>query len=330
MSISMTAVKFLAGFRLPSGNHILAPMVIAVTGATGYVGSEIVRKLLRRDHELRALVREPRRAGWLEDLGVRLVAGGLDDPAALRTLAEGAGAVVHLVGIIVQAGARSYEAIHVAGTQSVLAAARDAHVPLILHMSALGARSAADATAYHRTKWQAEEAVRTSGLPHAIFRPSVIAGPGNAALKMMVDMLRLSPVVPVIGKGDYEMQPIWLGDVAEAFARVLERDDLRGTFDVAGPERLSYHRVLDHLEAALGVHRRRVPVPVGMARFAAIAGTALPNFAPITPDQLQMLLEHNTTADNAIASRFAIAPRPFAEVAREICAPYAARPAAAS
>ena len=296
-----------------------------MTGVTGYVGAEVVRRLLRRDHVVRALVRRPERAGPLGDLGVELVAGGLDSPAALRTLVEGTAAVVHLVGIIVESGPQTFEAVHVLGTQSLLAAAREAGAPLFVHMSALGARSDAAATRYHRTKYQGEEAVRASGLPHVIMRPSVIAGPGNAAIGMMVNMIRFSPVVPVIGDGRYEMQPVWIGDVAEAFALALERPDLRGTFDLGGEERLTYHQVLDHLETALGVRRRRVSVPVGIARFAAVAGTALPNLAPITPEQLQMLLDGSTTADNASESRFGIRPRRFAEVAREICAPYAAR-----
>jgi uncharacterized protein YbjT (DUF2867 family) len=297
-------------------------MRIAMTGATGYVGAEVVRRLLRRDHEVRALVRRPERAGKLGDLGVELVAGDLDSPAALRALVEGMSAVVHLVGIIVESGPRSYDAVHVRGTQALLAAAGEAGVPLFAHMSALGARGDAAATKYHRTKWQAEEAVRASGLPHVIVRPSLIAGPGNAALGTVVNLIRFSPVLPVIGDGRYQLQPVWIGDVAEAFALALERPGLRGTFDLGGAERLTYHRVLDHLEAALGVRRRRVSVPVGIARFAAVAGTALPNLAPITPDQLQMLLEGNATADNAIESRFGVRPRPFAEVAREICAPY--------
>jgi len=304
-------------------------MRVAITGATGYVGRAVVHKLLRRDHDLRALVRRPERAGFLRDQGVETVQGDLADRAALETLVDGIEAVVHLVGIIEESGSQTFEAVHVTGTEALVAAARRAGVPLLVHMSALGARADERATKYHRTKWRAEESVRAAGLPHAIFRPSLIAGPGNAPLKTMVDMIRLSPVVPVIGNGCYELQPIWLDDVAEAFARVLERADLRGTFDLAGPDKLTYHAMLDQLETALGVHRRRMAVPVGMARFAAAAGTTLPSFAPITPEQLQMLLEGSTTTDNAAATRIAIALRPFADVARELCAPYAVRPAAA-
>ncbi len=298
-------------------------MRIAMTGATGYVGTEVLAKLLRRDHDVRALVRRPDRAGPLGDLGVELVAGGLDGEDALRRLVAGADAVVHLVGIIAESGRQTFDAVHVRGTQSLLAAAREAGVPLFVHMSALGARGEAAATKYHRTKWQAEEAVRASGLAHVVFRPSIVAGPGNAAIAMMLNMLRFSPVVPVIGDGRYELQPLWVGDLAEAFARAIERPDLRGTFDLGGPERLTYHQMLDRLEAALGVRRPRVGVPVGVARFAALAGAALPNAAPITSEQLQMLLEGSTTADSALESRFGIRPRAFAEVAREICAPYA-------
>lgn len=310
-------------------NPHFGQMRIAMTGATGYVGSAVLGKLLRREHEVRALVRRPERAGPLGDLGVEFVAGDLDSPAALRALVEGVEAVVHLVGIIVESGSQTFEAVHVRGTQSLLAASREAGVPLFVHMSALGARGDATATKYHRTKAQAEEAVRASGMPHVILRPSLIAGPGNAAIGMMVNMLRFSPVLPVIGNGRYEMQPVWIGDVAEVVALALERPDLRGAFDLGGAERLTYHQVLDHLEAALGVRRRRASVPVGIARFAAVAGTALPNLAPITPEQLQMLLEGNVAADNALESRFGIRPRRFAEVAREICAPYAARSPAA-
>jgi len=305
-------------------------MRVAITGATGYVGQAIVQKLLRRDHEVRALVRRPERAGAWRDQGVELVGGDLGERAALRRLLEGAGAVVHLVGIIVETNRHTFESVHVAGTEAVLDAARQAGTPLLLHMSALGARDAAGATRYHQTKWRAEETVRASGIPHAIFRPSLIAGPGSPPIKTMVDMIRLSPVVPVIGDGRYRLQPIWLGDVAEAFARALERADARGSFDLAGAEALTYHQLLDALEAALGVRRRRISVPVGVARFAAAAGATLPSAAPITSEQLQMLLEGSTTDDNAIATRFGITPRAFAEVAREICAPYAARQAAAS
>jgi uncharacterized protein YbjT (DUF2867 family) len=299
-------------------------MRIAMTGATGYVGGHVIEQLLRRDHELRALVRSPQRAGWLRERGVAIVAGDLEDQAALRSLMEGADAAIHLVGIILEIGRQTFERIHVAGTRAVVGAAREAGVGRLLHMSALGARPDAGATAYHRTKAAAEQLIRESGISHVVMRPSLIAARGNEALRTVIRMLRFSPVVPVIGSGLYRLQPVAAEDVAEAFAAALDQPGIQGTFEIGGPEALTWHEILDALEAALGVRRRRVTAPVAMVRFSAHAGMVLPELNPITPDQLQMLLEGSTTDSGALAGVFGITPRPFADVAREICAPWAA------
>ncbi len=298
-------------------------MIVALTGATGFVGGAVLRRLLRREHQVRVLLRNPDRAGHLRDYGaVEQVAGDLGDEAALRGLVAGADAVVHLVGIIAPKGSQTFERVHVEGTAALAAAARAAGVRRFVHMSALGARADAAATAYHRTKAAGEDAVRRSIPGHVILRPALIAGPGNVPLRMMINMVRLAPVVPVIGDGLYRMQPVWLEDVAEAFALAVERGDLSGTFDIAGPESLTWHAMLDRIEEALGVRRRRVGVPLGIVRLGAAAGLALPSLAPITPDQLQMLLEGSTTEANALATVFGVTPRPFALVVREMCAPY--------
>ena len=299
-------------------------MLVAITGSSGFVGRFVVEHLLRREHDVRALVRDPSRAGWLRDRGVGLVEGDLEDQAALRALTRGAGAVVHLVGIILEIGRQTFERVHVTGTRHVLDAAREAGVGRFVHMSALGARVDASATPYHRTKAAAETLVGESGIAHVVLRPSLIVASGNEVLRMMVTMLRMSPVVPVIGNGLYQLQPVAADDVADAFVTACEDAAITGTHDIAGPEVLTYHELLDQLEQALGVQRRRVAVPVTVVRFAANAGMVLPNLNPITPDQLQMLLEGNTTAHNALPSVFGITPRPFAEVAREVCAPFAA------
>jgi uncharacterized protein YbjT (DUF2867 family) len=263
-------------------------------------------------------------------MGVECVAGGLDDESALRTLVTGADTVVHLVGIIVEKGPQTFQRVHVEATERLVAAAQTADVPRFVHMSALGARFDADATAYHRTKAAGEDAVRRAGLAHVIFRPAFISGAGNVPLAMMVRLIRFAPVVPVVGDGRYLLQPIWIEDVAEAFAVAAERADLTGTFEIGGPEQLSWDQMLDALEKALSVRRLRLHVPLPLVRLGALAGLVAPDLAPITPDQLQMLLEGNVTSANAIATTFGVTPRSFAEVAREICAPYAPPAAAAS
>jgi len=295
-------------------------MLVAVTGATGFVGGHIVERLLRRDHAVRVLARDPSRAGWLRDRGVEVVAGDLAAPDALAQLANGAGAVVHLVGIIEEIGRQTFQRVHVEGTAAVVAAARGAGVPRLVHMSALGARGDAAATAYHRSKAEAETIVLGSGIPAAVLRPSLVAAPGNPVLAILLGMLRHLPAIPVIGDGRYQLQPVAAEDVAEVFTLAAERPQLVGRFDIAGPEPLTYHQVLDALEAALQVRRARIRIPVAVARAGAAAGTLVPLLNPITPSQLTMLLEGNTTEHNALVDVFGIAPRRFADVARALVA----------
>lgn len=302
-------------------------MIVSVTGGTGFVGEYVVRQLLRHEHEVRVLVREPAKAGALrERSNIELIQGNLEDRAALRRLTAGSDAVVHLVGIIEEIGRQTFERVHVDGTRAVLAAARESGVRRFVYMSALGARPDPKATPYHRTKAAAEEIVRAEFASHVIMKPSLIAAPGNEVLRMLLTMLRMSPLVPVIGNGLYRLQPVAAADVAEAFAVAASDAGISGTFELGGPDVLTYHEMLDALEQALGVRRRRVAVPVSMVKFSAYAGAVLPNLNPITPDQLQMLLEGNVTTHNAIESTFGISPRRFEEVAREIAAPWAALP----
>jgi NADH dehydrogenase len=288
-------------------------VLIAVTGATGFVGRHVAAALVRRGHTVRVLVRDSRRATVLQPLAIQIVTGDLADSAALTALLRGANAVVHLVGIIVEAGRATFEAVHVEGTRRVLTAARDAGATRWVHMSAVGARDEPTATRYHRTKWRAEELVRASGLGHAIFRPSIISGPESAPIRTLARLHRWSPAVPVFGDGRFPTQPVWIEDVVLAFARAAENPALTGVFELGGPEVLSYENFLRAIGRAAGHPRRLVHVPLVVARAAARVFDRLGPVAPLTSDQLQMLVEGSATPANAIESAFGIRPLPFEE-----------------
>ena len=285
-------------------------MLVAVTGATGFVGRHIVRQLAERGHRVRALARDPARAPAQAGAAVELVRGDLADRGALRALAAGADAVVHLVGIIAERGAATYSAVQVEGTRSVLDAARAAGVRRFAHMSAVGARDEPGATPYHRTKARAEALVRASGLSAAVFRPSFISGPENIPIRVLARLHRLLPAVPVFGDGSFPVQPVWIGDVALAFALAVERPELTGDYELGGPDRVTYAEFVRAIGRASGHPRPLVHVPLGVMRVAARVFDLVPG-APITSDQLQMLVEGSATPANAIASVFGIRPVPF-------------------
>ena len=286
-------------------------MLIAVTGGTGFVGRHVATALARRGHTVRALVRDPLQAQALEGLGVELVPGHLADTAALATLTHRANAVVHLVGIIVETSGATFQAVHVEGTRRLLEAARQAGVERFVYMSAVGARADAGATRYHRTKWHAEELVRASGLSHAVVRPSIISGPESAPIRTLARLHRWSPVVPVFGDGRFPTQPVWVEDVALAFALAVEKPALSGAYELGGPQVLTYEEFLLAIGRAAGHPRPLVHVPLALVRAAAAAFDVLGAAAPLTSDQLQMLVEGSATQANAIESVFGIQPAWF-------------------
>jgi uncharacterized protein YbjT (DUF2867 family) len=296
-------------------------VLIAVTGATGFVGRHITAMLARRGHTVRALVRDPIQARALEILGVELVPGSLADAAALTALMRAVSAVVHLVGIIVETGGATFHAVHVEGTRRVVEAAARARVERFVHMSAVGARDEPGATPYHRTKWHAEQLVRTSGLSHAVFRPSIISGPESAPILTLARLHRWSPVVPVFGDGQFPMQPVWVEDVALAFALAVEQPTLSGAFELGGPQVLTYEEFLLAIGRAARHPRPLVHVPLALARAAAAAFGLLGGAAPLTRDQLQMLVEGSVTPANAIESVFGVRPVPFDEGLNRYLAP---------
>jgi NADH dehydrogenase len=288
-------------------------VLIAVTGASGFVGRHVAAELARRGHQVRALVREDRGGRAAVGLSAERTLGDLADLGAIAALVRGADAVIHLVGIIVEAGAATFEAVHVEGTRNLLAAARNAGVPRFVHMSAVGARDDARATRYHRTKWRAEQLVRGSGLSHAIFRPSIISGPENRPIRTLARLHRWAPVVPVFGTGRFPTQPVWIGDVALAFALAAERPALDGVFELGGPAVLTYEEFVRSIGRAAGHPRPLVHLPLVVARAAATALGVVGPLAPLNRDLLQMLVECSATPENALESTFGIRALGFEE-----------------
>ena len=282
----------------------------------------MARRLVERGHRVRAMVRDrdSRTAKELGELGIDLVRGDITEGATLQGAAKGCDVVVHLVGIIKEKPpAATYERVHTRGTQNMLTVAREADVEKFVHMSALGARM--EGTAYERTKYEAEEAVRRSDIPHVIFRPSVIVGPGGEFTGLLVRLVRLSPITPVIGDGRYRMQPVAVADVAQAFALAVERGDLASaTLEVAGPHKLTYNRIIEIVAEELGYRRKRFHIPLGIVRplveFAS--NWRLP--APINAEQLEMLLEENVISGdkNALRDELGMEPRSLRSVIREL------------
>ena len=286
---------------------------IFVAGATGFVGRSVVRALLAHGFLVRCLVRPGSERDLKGFESIDRVPGDVLRPDGLVPCVEGCAAIVNLVGIIREHPSRriTFERLHVDATANMLAVARQAGVKRYLQMSALGTRADAR-SAYHRTKWQAEAAVRDSGMEWTVFRPSIIFGAGDEFISVLARLIRRFPVVPVLGDGQFRLQPIPVEHVAEGFARALRVPESVGqTYDVGGPQAYRFVDVLDLIGTALGRTRvRKLHVPLGSVKVMTRALGWLP-FYPLSSDQIVMLEEDSVGDPMSFFADFAIAPEPL-------------------
>ncbi len=276
-------------------------MKVFITGGAGFVGGHIISELLRDRHEVVALVRNLRSGDALASKGVTILKGDVLDRESVKKAMGKADAVIHLVGIIVEAkGEGSFEQVHFEGTKNVVDVARLAAVKRYIQMSALGAAKGAKSR-YHQTKYKAEEYVRESGIGYTIFKPSVIHGRGDAFVNMYAKMMRLTPFVPVIGNGKVRMQPVYVKDIAKMYAKALTGDDFANkTFEVGGPERLTFDEIIDTIARVLQRRAVKVHIPVWIMGINAMMMKAALSRPPVGKDQLMMLESDNVCDNSAI------------------------------
>jgi uncharacterized protein YbjT (DUF2867 family) len=277
--------------------------MILVTGGTGFVGGHVVHALRQAGRPVRCLVRNPRKAGRLAALGCELVEGDMTDPVSLRGAVEGVDAVVQLVAIR-QGKREQFQRIMVDGTRDLLKFAKEAGAKRWVHMSALGTTDESkDLVPYYEAKWQMEQDVQRSGLPYVIFRPSFVFGPEGGILPTFRKLARLTPVTPIIGSGKQRIQPIWADDVAAHFERAIELDAATDrTFEIGGPDVVTWNEFWERLKRARGMRRPSVHVPVGLMKVNALLTERLPGNVPLTRDLLKML-EHG---DNVVTNDDAV------------------------
>jgi uncharacterized protein YbjT (DUF2867 family) len=286
--------------------------VILVTGGTGFIGPRVVHALRASEREVRCLVRRPARAGTLQTWGCELAAGDLTDRKSLQEAVVGCDAVVHLVGIITGKPA-DFERVMIGGTQNLLAAAKEAGVSRFVLMSALGTSDETkDLVPYYGAKWEMEQATKASGLEHVIFRPSFVFGRDGGVLPLFIRQVRWSPVTPVVGAGERRLQPVWVDDVAAYFAKAVDLPAAANrTFELGGPDRVTWNELYERVARTLGKRRARLHLPVRLVRVGAAAAELLPR-PPITRDQLTMLEAGDNTCDiSAAVGTFRIDPLPL-------------------
>ncbi|HZW15953.1 MAG TPA: complex I NDUFA9 subunit family protein [Brevundimonas sp.] len=283
-----------------------APGLITVFGGSGFVGSQVVQDLARRGWRIRVAVRRPDRAYKLQTSGhvgqIQAVRCDAVNPAQVEAALAGADAAINLIGVLYEAGAQSFQAMHVDAARNIAAACAAAGVSRLVHVSAVGANPESTST-YACTKAAGEMAVREVKPDAVVIRPSLVFGAGDDFLNRFASMATMAPALPLIGGGKTRFQPVYVGDVSEAIVRAVERPDAAGrTFELGGPEIMTFKEVL---ELVLRETRRRnglIPLPFFAARaIGSLAQvTSVVGIAPVlTRDQAVQLETDNVVAEGA-------------------------------
>jgi uncharacterized protein YbjT (DUF2867 family) len=272
---------------------------VLVTGATGFIGPHVVQRLVDDGHVVRVLEHTAGSSATLPRQ--EAVEGSMTDRASLRRAVDGQEAVVHLVGIL-SGKPEEFRSVMEEGTRDLLEAARDAGVERFVLMSALGVtEETKDLVPYYGAKWQMEQDVKASGLEHVIFRPSFVFGSEGGALGQFKKIAKLAPVTPIPGPGTQRIQPIWTDDVAAYFAAAIEKPEAANrTFELGGPDVVTWNEFWSRLKRAQGAHRPSLHIPFGLMRVQAAVLEKLPR-PPVTRDQLKMLAAGDNVVSNSDA-----------------------------
>jgi len=288
---------------------------IAILGGTGFVGTHLANRLARAGYRLRVLTRRRERSKHLLVIPtLTLVQADVHDPAVLERELAGCDAAVNLVGILNERGddGRGFRAAHVELTARLLEACRRNGVRRLLHMSALNADPAGPSH-YLRSKGEAEALVHAAHgeqLAVTSFRPSVIFGPEDQLFNRFAGLLRLSPGVFPLACPQARFAPVYVGDVAGAFARALDLAAAAGArYELCGPHVYTLRRIVEYTRDLLGLRRLILALPDAAARLQARLAELAPG-KPFSRDNYRSLQVDSVCGADAGLARLGIEPTP--------------------
>lgn len=300
--------------------------LVTVIGGTGFVGKTLVKDLLQEGYDVQVLARNARSSKDMLPLyasGGRLFLRNADitQPKTLHDAFDNSWAVINLVGILFEKGRQRFSTIHSQCAERLAKMAKEASVERYIHMSALGADKVKNSR-YAKTKAMGEKAVAEAFDGATFLRPSVIFGPEDNFINQFDQMASMSPFLPLIGGGKTRFQPVYVGDVSQAFIHCLNDSKTTGkTYELAGPVTYSFKQVLNAILKTTGRKRHFISIPWFPAKILGFFAEFAPT-PPLTRDQIELLKSDNTTSKNGF-NALGIAPQPM-----ELIIPrYLSRPA---
>ena len=296
----------------------MASKRVTVFGGSGFLGRQIVKSLAAEGVSIRVAVRHPERASFLERMGrdgqIELVWADVWNEQAVAKAVKQSASVINTVGHYVEKSGATFDAIHGQGAHNVARQAGNAGVERLIHISGLGSDPTSDSP-YVRARGIGEDLVKGAFEGVTILRPSVIFGPDDSFFNALAGLARWTPVLPLFGMGGTNLQPVFVGDVAEACMSVLADPSTQGkVYELGGPRIYTYKALMNLVLEHIGKRRALVPVPffVWDALAALLSGLANP---PLTRDQVKLMKSDNVVGETVLTLKdLGIDPTPVEEI----------------
>lgn len=290
--------------------------MILVTGAGGFVGAHLLKRLSSAGCPVQAVVRSRSDVERLRSVASSVCRAVIADASALRAAMQGVEHVVHLAGTFRESARETFEAAHHDGTCRLLEAARQANVRHVVYVSTLGA--APDRIyPFVRSKWLAEGEVRRSGLPFTIIRPSLLFGEGDHFLMPLTRFLRVSPYAFIPGIERLRCQPLWVGDLVSCLVRTVETGVGKGeVIALAGTEQVTYEGVVDLVQKRLGTSRPKLRLPISLAASLTLLLERIFGSPPLTSGILDIWRLGAITDRHSVRKAYGFTPMPISEGVR--------------
>jgi NADH dehydrogenase len=294
--------------------------IVTVFGGTGFLGRHVVRRLRTHGFAVRVASRHPRRADatFAGEGGIEARHVDVHDRPSVAEALKGAWGAVNAVSLYVERGAETFDAVHVTATRAMAELARQAGVERLVLVSGIGT-STASPSLYVRKRGEGEQAVRTAFPGAAIVRPAVMFGPDGGFITTVLDLMGKLPAYPMFGRGQTRLQPVAVGDVAEAIAQILLREATQpDLYEFGGPQVFTYEEFLRTVAREAGIRPLLVPFPFGAWHLLARAAEMLPR-PPVTKNQVE-LMEVDTVVSPQMPglSDLGIAPQSVADAVRDL------------
>ena len=271
-----------------------------VFGGSGFIGRQIVKRLAQRDVVVRAAVRDPEDALFLKPMGavgqIAPVYGDVRSEKAVAAAVAGVDLVVNAVSLGVQTRRNRFADVHVNGARRVARLAAAAGVKRLVHLSGIGSDPNSD-SAYVAARGRGDVAVREAFPAATLLKPSVVFGPGDHFFTTLAAMARLSPALPLFGGGAARIQPVYVGDVADAAVKSLDAD-ASAAYELGGPTVYTHRELMRLLLQTVGRRRMLVAVPERIALIMAFFASLLPG-VPLTRDMVKLAVADNVVAAGA-------------------------------